>query len=110
MGHEQRMADAMKRAELERMVGDIKDFKHYDETGCPKCQTPKEGFVRRWCQGRNALAPPRPVNSSEAGCLFNVVGEHLHVMCQGCHYGWLERTADNAPIPVEPTKAPLVEA
>ena len=51
-----------------------------EHRNCPKCgsisvKTEYHGHVR------------------PSGCSFRL-GEHLHRLCQGCHYDWLERPLD----------------
>lgn len=92
MGREADVNMKQQLAEVERLMGPVRDFAHYAELGCPKCGTKSEAFVKRWCSGKSLMNPSRE------GCQFEV-GEHLHVMCSFCHYGWLERTKDMAPMP-----------
>jgi hypothetical protein len=99
----------MRQAEIERTIGDIKPFGHFKDSGCPKCKTPSQGFACRWCSGKSALEPAS-VRQEPGKCGLNIVGEHLHFMCGCCQYGWVERTADMAPVPGAPETNGVVEA
>ena len=93
MGRESRQSDAAEQAQFERLVGAVRDHGKHDDA-CPKCSAPGMARAKRWCTGRNLL-DPKP-----DGC--KLVGEHLHVLCQACGYGWFERTRDYVPDPDEP--------
>jgi len=87
MGREEEANRQARQAELERALGPIRAFESVAE--CQKCALPTDhpNFSRRWCMGQSLLAPSRE------GC--QQVGEHLHVICPRCHYGWLEHCKDH---------------
>lgn len=70
-------------ADFERMVGGIKPHQVYLSTGCPMCG--EHSFGCAYCSGKQPLDP-------EADRKCPLEGEHLHVVCGTCHYGWIERT------------------
>lgn len=98
MGREERVNEAMRAAELERVMGPTRPFRHYDESGCPKCgqveikDASASAFRRMFCTGANRLSVETPK------CPYD--GEHLHVGCNRCGYGWTERCADYQPEPL----------
>ena len=103
MGREANLSAGARQAQLERLIGPTKGFGARDETGCPKCGGssaeavklgPPNGappLVKRWCSGKDFLKTQNR-QPGQGGCEF--AGEHLHVVCPTCHYGWLEHCKD----------------
>ncbi len=83
MGREERINDVIEQAELERLVGPVRPFGATSE--CDKCGLERQHFALAFCQGTSL---------SNRGDQCKVFGEHLHVMCPRCHYGWHERCRD----------------
>ena len=99
MGHEQRRTaiDAtIEAAQIERLMGPTKPFQARDELGCEKCSAPVQAFLKRWCHGPNRLAPV----ADPKACRTD--GEHLHVFCQACGYGWIEHCRDYVVVTLVP--------
>lgn len=80
-------------AEYERTVGPTLKFRSRSE--CPKCEVPEPHLHRKFCAGTNPNDPPdvRKRWAERGGC--PVEGEHLHVLCPRCGYGWHEYVADD---------------
>lgn len=91
MGREEEANRVARQAELERAIGPIRAFESVKE--CQKCglDTGHPNFARAWCVGQSLLSPSRE------GC--QQVGDHLHVVCPRCRYGWLEHCKDHEPEP-----------
>jgi hypothetical protein len=87
MGREERENRAGRQAELERTMGPTREFGVTAE--CDKCGLPIDHpqFAKIFCIGKSILRP------SDEGC--QQFGEHLHVICPRCKYGWLEHCKDH---------------
>jgi hypothetical protein len=86
MGADQRSNELERRrliAEFERHVGGIKAHQVYLADGCPMCG--EHAFGCAYCAGVDELDPDKRNKCP-------IEGEHLHVICGTCKYGWLERT------------------
>ena len=83
-------------AAVEQMLGDVRPYDAYAESGCPKCGGPSTrqprglpvlGFTKIYCFGKQIL-------NEDNKC--PTLGEHLHAFC-ACGHGWLERCKDYVP-------------
>lgn len=99
MGREANLAAAQRAhmmARVEEAMGPCRPFGQVEE--CPKCGLPREHMLYQWCIGDTSL--------TESDCALRVMGNHMHVGCPRCKYGWLERPKDyvaEAGILVDPT-------
>ena len=80
-------------AEYERTIGPTRRWNEVTE--CPKCEVPRQHFGMKYCAGMNGNDPPdvRKAWVEKGGCPMD--GEHVHVMCPRCNFGWHEFCADD---------------
>jgi len=92
MNHAERRAERdrtiQKAALLERLHGPIREQGVFNVSGCPKCKALGLGWVKKaFCYGL----------MHETGGIEGVCrreGEHLHCVCMGCDYQWVEHCMD----------------
>lgn len=90
-------------AEYERTVGPTLRFR--ERTECPKCGNPRSVIRPSYCAGIGVDwdEAKRKLWQERNGC--PVEGEHLHMDCQVCGYGWNEYVADDD----AHNRAPIIE-
>jgi predicted nucleic-acid-binding Zn-ribbon protein len=80
-------------AEYERTVGPTLKWRERDE--CPKCGSPPARFTAAYCAGMGADWPAARRKEWLEGNGCPTDGEHLHIACATCGYGWHEFTKDD---------------